>query len=93
MKRSIDKIVKKYAVGAADGRVFSGGAAGRETRPVWDRARCFMCGLCYMSCPDSAVIQMPDGFYDSIPDRCTGCGVCAAECWNDAITMTPEKGR
>lgn len=67
------------------------GAAWREKRPVWDRQRCFKCGMCWLACPDAAVHPVDQGFYDSDPERCKGCGICAALCWNDAITMAPEQ--
>jgi len=61
----------------------------REQHPVWDAERCFQCGICYLICPDAAVVPGPDGSYAMDPDRCKGCGVCAAECLNDAISMQP----
>jgi 2-oxoacid:acceptor oxidoreductase delta subunit (pyruvate/2-ketoisovalerate family) len=69
----------------------STGPLWREKKPVWDRQRCFKCGMCWLACPDAAIRPVDQGFYDSEPERCKGCGICAAVCWNDAITMAPEK--
>ena len=62
----------------------------RSSRPVWKRERCFKCGICYLSCPDAAILQVDDGFFDIDSERCKGCGICSAECINEAITMSPE---
>ena len=62
----------------------------RSARPVWDEAKCIKCGLCWVYCPDAAVVRKPDGFYTVDLDYCKGCGICAAECWPMAISLVEE---
>jgi 2-oxoacid:acceptor oxidoreductase delta subunit (pyruvate/2-ketoisovalerate family) len=82
---------QKYGIGTTLCVAACAGPAWREKKPVWDRQGCFKCGMCWLACPDAAVLADDEGFYDSDPERCKGCGICATVCWNDAITMAPEK--
>lgn len=63
----------------------------REQHPEWNTDRCFQCGICYVSCPDGAVVLRRDGYYDMDPERCKGCGICAEGCPNEAIDMKPGR--
>ncbi len=52
----------------------------RTQRPVWDSEKCINCLICWIYCPDSAVI-VEDGKVKGIDlDHCKGCGICAQEC-------------
>jgi pyruvate ferredoxin oxidoreductase delta subunit len=62
----------------------------RSLKPVFDNARCIKCGVCWMFCPDNAVMQDAEGFFCADLDYCKGCGICARECWPGAIAMTEE---
>jgi pyruvate ferredoxin oxidoreductase delta subunit len=62
----------------------------RSQRPVWDNDRCIKCGICYIFCPDMAVRQREDGYFEADLDYCKGCGICARECWTGAIHMVEE---
>jgi len=90
VRKAIASVIKKYRLGTS----FSAGAytasVWRAQRPVWEAERCFKCGICFLSCPDAAIMLQDDGTYDLDPDRCKGCGICAGECLNEAITMKPE---
>lgn len=64
----------------------------RKQRPVLDRERCIDCMICWVMCPDSAVI-VEDGRmigFDLV--HCKGCGICAEECPDkvSAIGMVEE---
>lgn len=90
MKKAIGAVIKKYRLGTS----FCAGAytasVWRGQRPFWEVERCFKCGICFLSCPDAAIMLQDDGTYGLDPDRCKGCGICAGECPNEAITMKPE---
>lgn len=90
MNKELRNIVKAYHMGDGVSAASYTGADWREKKPVRDRNRCFKCGMCYLSCPDAAILQVEDGYYDIHLDICKGCGICARECLNDAIIMTPE---
>jgi len=60
-------------------------------KPVVDLDACIDCLLCWMYCPDSAVI-VEDGVFQGFDyDFCKGCEVCEEMCPVDAIRMVPEE--
>ncbi|OPY64786.1 MAG: Pyruvate synthase subunit PorD [Syntrophorhabdaceae bacterium PtaU1.Bin034] len=63
----------------------------RTLRPVWDESKCIKCGVCWMFCPDAAVIQKENGYFVADYNYCKGCGICSKECWPGAIAMTEEE--
>ena len=76
-----------------------GNASGYETgtwrtfKPMWDEEKCIHCLLCWLYCPDSAVL-VKDGKVLGIDyDHCKGCGICAKECPKkvQAIQMVLEQ--
>ncbi len=61
----------------------------RALKPVVDMNKCVKCMLCWIFCPDMAIIW--DGEEIKINyDYCKGCGICAHECPVKAIDMVPE---
>ncbi|MGQ9465172.1 MAG: 4Fe-4S binding protein [bacterium] len=65
----------------------------RSDKPVWDEKKCTHCLICWIYCPDSAII-IKDGKVQGIDYRyCKGCGICAEECPPKikAITMIREE--
>ncbi|HHL39598.1 MAG TPA: ferredoxin [Deltaproteobacteria bacterium] len=64
----------------------------RKLRPVLDRDKCIDCLICWVMCPDSAII-VEDGKMTGFDlEHCKGCGICAVECPDKvkAITMEEE---
>ena len=53
----------------------------RSQRPVFTPDHCVKCGVCYIYCPDAAIVMTPEGYPDIRLDYCKGCGVCARECY------------
>ncbi len=52
----------------------------RSERPVWHEDKCIQCLLCWVFCPDSAIL-VKDEKVEGIDLRyCKGCGICANEC-------------
>ena len=65
----------------------------RTERPVWDAEKCTSCLLCWVYCPDSAILVNEEGKMIGVDlDHCKGCGICAEECPPrvKAFTMVPE---
>jgi 2-oxoacid:acceptor oxidoreductase delta subunit (pyruvate/2-ketoisovalerate family) len=62
----------------------------RSQRPVLDPEKCNRCGLCWMYCPDNAVVVEGDSFKISYT-YCKGCGICAKECPKGAILIEKEE--
>ena len=62
----------------------------RSERPYRDPEVCTQCLLCWIFCPDTAVVLEGEKVAAFDYDHCKGCGVCANECPFDAITMVPE---
>ena len=59
----------------------------RFERPVWDTQKCVRCGVCYLFCPDCAVFQNEDGFYEADLTYCKGCGLCIQQCVTGCISL------
>jgi len=63
----------------------------RAMRPVIDQNKCTKCLLCWLYCPEPAIIW--DGVKVEVDyNYCKGCGICAHECPVKAISMIPEVG-
>jgi pyruvate ferredoxin oxidoreductase delta subunit len=62
----------------------------RSERPVWEFAKCNQCALCWLHCPDAAIFQREDGYYEANLDYCKGCGICKEVCPKDCISMIEE---
>jgi 2-oxoacid:acceptor oxidoreductase delta subunit (pyruvate/2-ketoisovalerate family) len=59
-------------------------------KPEADTARCVNCLLCWLYCPDSAVVLEGATFTGFDLDYCKGCELCAEVCPVDAIAMVAE---
>jgi len=64
----------------------------RALRPVINHEKCTKCLLCWIYCPDNAIIRHEDNSVDINYDYCKGCGICARECPVKAIEMVEEGG-
>jgi len=64
----------------------------RALRPVLDKSKCIKCLLCWVYCPEPAIIRHEDDSVEIDYNYCKGCGICANECPVKAITMVPEGG-
>ncbi|MCS7181142.1 MAG: 4Fe-4S binding protein [bacterium] len=64
----------------------------RNKRPVRIPEKCINCFICWISCPDDAIIvDAEKGKWSSFNyDYCKGCGICAYECPKKAIEMKEE---
>ena len=63
----------------------------RAYRPVIDEEKCIYCLLCWIYCPDGAIIRK-EKIVTVNYDYCKGCGICANECPVKAIRMEEERG-
>ncbi|MGZ8695061.1 MAG: 4Fe-4S dicluster-binding protein [Gaiellaceae bacterium] len=59
-------------------------------KPAVDLSRCVDCLLCWLYCPDSAVLLDGDAFAGFDYAFCKGCEICAERCPTDAIAMVAE---
>ncbi|MBI4650669.1 4Fe-4S binding protein [Candidatus Desantisbacteria bacterium] len=48
--------------------------------PVHDKAKCINCLVCWIYCPDSAILVKDGKIAGFDLDHCKGCGICAEEC-------------
>lgn len=64
----------------------------RAKRPVVDMDKCTHCLVCWVFCPDIAILTQNSRFMGFDLLHCKGCGICAAECPPKAITMHDEMG-
>jgi pyruvate ferredoxin oxidoreductase delta subunit len=85
---------EKHPIGATikdpgNGRKFKTGSW-RSLRPVRDFNKCNHCLICFIYCPDNAILTK-EGKIDGFNlDFCKGCGICAHECPQKAIKMETE---
>lgn len=74
-------------------KIGAGGKTGawRVFRPIIDENKCIKCLLCWIHCPENAIIVKQR---DQIPQidyvYCKGCFVCADVCPKDAIKKVRE---
>jgi len=61
----------------------------RAFRPLVDKEKCVNCLLCWIYCPDSAIVRL-EKWVDVNYDYCKGCGICAHECPLKIIKMERE---
>ena len=92
------KDIPPGAVSWAPGTAYPTGAW-RTERPIYNPELCINCGMCWVFCPDDAIIWTPEkraSAKDKDPvisinwDACKGCGICAKECPKQAYTMVRE---
>ena len=64
----------------------------RAFKPVLDENKCIHCLICWISCPDSAIIVKDEKMTGFNYKHCKGCGACADVCPKkvQAITMAQE---
>jgi len=59
-------------------------------RPEVELSACVNCLLCWLYCPDSAVVLDGTTFAGFDYDHCKGCEICAVTCPSGAIRMEAE---
>ena len=59
-------------------------------KPDVDLSRCVNCLLCWLYCPDSAVVLDGEAFAGFDLDVCKGCEICAEACPTGAIAMVAD---
>ncbi|MBE9531246.1 MAG: 4Fe-4S binding protein [Proteobacteria bacterium] len=64
----------------------------RKLTPVLDREKCIDCLICWISCPDTAIILEDGKMVGFNMDHCKGCGICDDVCPDKvkAIKMEEE---
>ena len=59
-------------------------------RPMLELERCVSCLLCWLYCPDSALVLDGATLVEIDYDHCKGCELCVEICPAGAIKMVPE---
>ncbi len=59
-------------------------------RPEVELSACINCLLCWLYCPDSAIVLEGTTFIGFDHDVCKGCEICAEVCPTRAIEMVTE---
>jgi len=62
----------------------------RAFRPFVKTEKCVNCLLCWIYCPDSAIVRR-EKWVEVNYDYCKGCGICSKECPKEAISMVEEQ--
>lgn len=63
----------------------------RVSRPVLDEAKCTNCLICWIYCPEPAIVRHGDAKVTIDYQHCKGCGICEVQCPLKAITMVSER--
>ena len=59
-------------------------------QPTVELSKCVNCLLCWIYCPDSAIVLEGETFTGFDLDYCKGCAICAEVCPTGAIAMVAE---
>ena len=62
----------------------------RSQKPIRDKEKCINCLICWIYCPDGAIIVENEKIKEINYDYCKGCGICKNECPMNAIMMEDE---
>jgi len=62
----------------------------RAHRPIIDMAACTHCMMCWLYCPDMAILTQDRKLQGVDLAHCKGCGICAQVCPVKCITMVEE---
>ncbi len=67
----------------------------RVLRPVQDMEKCTHCLICWVYCPDSAIIVKDGRWAEFDYFHCKGCGICANVCpvKDEAHAVTGKAGK
>lgn len=60
-------------------------------RPAAELSACVNCLLCWLYCPDSAIVLDGTTFAGIDYDYCKGCALCVEVCPANALSMEPEE--
>lgn len=63
----------------------------RTLMPDIDKEKCNDCGLCWLFCPDAAIVMGEDNRYEINMYYCKGCGICVKACTRKCITLVEEE--
>ncbi|MFQ6118234.1 MAG: 4Fe-4S binding protein [Candidatus Bipolaricaulia bacterium] len=63
----------------------------RAEKPVYKEELCVNCLLCWVRCPEVAILTEGQRMAGFDYDYCKGCGICAYICPTEAIEMVPEE--
>lgn len=90
LKRDIDKLSDIPFAPFAKPGLTSVNSGFRTEKPVCDRTKCNGCNLCYLYCPDGAIVKDGKGIKFDL-DFCKGCRICKKNCKKGAISFEVEK--
>ena len=62
----------------------------RTFRPLVDKKRCTNCMICWINCPDSAIIAKDGNMEGFDYDHCKGCKICSEVCPTKCIKTVKE---
>ena len=62
----------------------------RTFRPLVDKKKCINCMICWIMCPDSAILVEGEEMKGFDYDHCKGCGICAEVCPTKCIDRVRE---
>ncbi|MCK4330187.1 4Fe-4S binding protein [candidate division WOR-3 bacterium] len=63
----------------------------RKQKPEFIKDNCKNCLLCYINCPDGAILIEDNEMIGIDYDYCKGCGICQKVCTANAIEMKSER--
>jgi len=62
----------------------------RTKKPVINESKCTNCLICWIYCPEPAIVRNEGGKVTIDYEHCKGCGICEVECPLKAIAMVRE---
>jgi pyruvate ferredoxin oxidoreductase delta subunit len=62
----------------------------RIQKPVMEEGKCNKCLMCWLYCPEAAIVRGKDGRIWITYEYCKGCGICSEVCPTKVIKMVKE---
>lgn len=92
MEASGEKAKAKHKVALSSPSEGASGLTGmwRIKKPLMDQKKCNKCLICWLYCPEAAILRDAENQVSINYEFCKGCGICAEVCPSKAVVIVKE---